>query len=154
MQARMMSNLSGQKFARVDFSGHDLRGCHLTKAEFLFCNFDKANMSEVDCTGSTFTGSTFRDTICYRTNFKDCKLGGIVFEPRDAYGVTFSFTCETFTGVKISQLWFFSWLLMAAAMEPQEGLKPGEIGLVDKLIAVIGAERYVRLKALFARREL
>jgi uncharacterized protein YjbI with pentapeptide repeats len=146
------ANLSGKKFEREDFSGQDLRGSNLSKASYHFCNFDKANMAEVDCTGSDFLGSTFRDTNCYRTNFKDCKLTGIVFEPRDAYGVTFSFTCETFTGVRISQLWFYSWLLMAAAMVPIE--PPTELTLTDKLIALIGAERYVRLKNLFQRREL
>jgi uncharacterized protein YjbI with pentapeptide repeats len=152
MPVMQMMILSGQRFERKDFSGQDLRRFNLSKAVFHFCNFDKANLSEVDCSGSDFMGSTFRDTTCYRTNFKDCKLAGVVFEPKDAYGVTFSFTCETFTGMRISQLWFYSWLMMAAAMVPIE--PPTELTLTDKLIAMIGAERYVRLKALFARREI
>lgn len=154
MPALQLMSFAGKKFNSYDFSGKDWRGFDFSKAQFVCCNFDKANMSEVDCTGSDFTGSSFKDTICYRTNFKDCKLAGIVFEPKDAYGVTFSFTCETFRGTRISPLWYFSWLLMAAEMTPMEVVKDDGLSLTDKVIAVIGAERYVRLKALFLRREL
>ena len=154
MPVLQMLNLSGKKFDKADFSGQDLRGFNLTKAQFMCCNFDNANMSQVDCTGSDFMGSTFRGTDCYRTNFKDCKLAGVIFEPKDAYGVTLSFTCDTFRGMRTSQLWFLSWLLMAAEITPMEVVPEGQLSLHDKVVATIGAERYIRLKAMFRRREL
>jgi uncharacterized protein YjbI with pentapeptide repeats len=143
--------LTKKVYEKEDFSGQDLRGVDMTHKKFLRCNFDDANMSEVNGEYSDFTGSTFRRTNLYRCNFKDCKLASIVFEPKDAYGITFSFTCQTFQNVQISQLWFYAWMFMLAGMWPIAG--PVKEDLKNKVLSFIGAVRYVKLTQMFQRRD-
>jgi Pentapeptide repeats (8 copies) len=141
--------LTGRAFKGVDFSGKNLSKCDLRYSKFQWCNFDNADLSEANCEGSDFSGSTFRNSNCYRTNFKDCNLKGVVFEPRDAYGVTFSFSCQTFENMQLGQLWWFCWLQMLAKTVPTKG--PVKDDIRAKLINVIGAGRYVKLDQLFKR---
>jgi hypothetical protein len=60
--------------------------------------------------------------------------------------------CQTFKGMRVSQLWWMSFLIFASMMIPDKF--PIEEPLADNLIVLIGAERYVKLRALFRRREL
>ena len=145
--------LSRQKFYGVDFSGKNLAKKKMRQSLFMSCKFDGADMTEADCEGSEFVGSTFRDTICYRTNFKDAKLAGTIFEPKDAFGMTITLQCQTFNNMKISALWFYAWLIFGSLMTPLK-LPAGGENLMDGIIAAIGAERYVKLRSMFAKRDL
>jgi hypothetical protein len=145
-------NLSGIRVSDRDFAGQDLSGKNLSHSVFTKCSFDDANLTDAVCENSSFPGCTFRNTICYRTSFKNSKLTGVVFEPRDAYGMTISLSCDTFRGMRVSQLWYLAWLLFATQMEPAR--EPVKENLKDRVIAAIGAERYVKLARLFQRREL
>lgn len=146
------SQLSGKRFRGADFSGRDLSHCDLSRSEFLGCNFDRADLTRADCEGADFTGSTFRDSILYRTNFKDAVLAGTAFEPKDCFGVTITMECRTFRDMRVGGLWYYCWLILLSLTFP-EGF-PGAEEIRDRLIGLIGAERYVRLKAMFQRREM
>lgn len=152
LTALALENLSGVAWTGRDFTGQNLRGRKLNHSKFIACNFDKADLTEANCEWCDFTGSTFRDTMCTRTNFKDARLVGTVFEPKDCYGMTITLQCQTFQGMKISQLHWYSWLILASMMTPASGPVKGD--LTDRLINAIGAERYVKMKNLFRNREI
>lgn len=142
-----------KNYVDEDFSGKDFRGESLSGAVYHQCSFDGANLSEVDCSYSDFSGSTFRNTNCYRTNFAHSKLAATVFEPSDCYGMTMTFECKTFENMRISQLYWYSWLMFAASMVPASG--PVKDDIKSLLIGgVIGAERYIKLRDLFRRRDM
>jgi hypothetical protein len=147
-------DLSKKRFYNRDFSGLDLSRLKLRHSVFYNCNFNSSNLSETDCEGSEFFGSTFIDSVCYRTNFKDAKLAGTTFAPKDCMGMTVTMQCQTFDGMKVSPLWFLCWLLMATMMVPGDGVFGKGSELVDKLINVIGTERYLKLRGLFGKRNL
>jgi uncharacterized protein YjbI with pentapeptide repeats len=144
-------DLSRKRMYNANFAGQDLSKLRLRQSLFYNCNFDGANLSETDCEGSEFFGSSFREAVLYRTNFKDAKLAGTVFEPKDCFGMTVTLQCKTFDQMKVSQLWWFGFLFFATMMKPDRF--PVQEELLDKLIAMIGAERYVKLRNLFAKRE-
>lgn len=144
--------LARKKFSNHNFSGRDLSKHDLSYSLFHFCNFDRANLTEADCTGSDFLGSSFVDSICYRTNFKDARLMGTVFRPKEAFGITVTLQCDTFRGMQVSQLWWYGWLTLLTMTVP-EG-RPAQESVKDRLVGLIGAERYLRLKIMFRRREL
>jgi uncharacterized protein YjbI with pentapeptide repeats len=146
-----MEDLSRQKIFSRDFSGQKLSHAKMRSSLFHRCNFDRADMTEADCEGSEFLGSTFRETICYRTNFKDAKLAGTVFEPKDCFGMTVTLQCKTFDGVKVSPLWWMMWAMFLTIMKPEK--LNGE-DLIDRAILMIGPDRYLKLKTLLQKREL
>jgi Pentapeptide repeats (8 copies) len=145
-------DLCRKKHYNVDFSGQDLSKLKLRQSVFFCCNFDGADLTEADCEGSDFCSSTFRRTICYRTNFKDAKLSNTLFDPKDCFGMTVTLQCKTFEGMQPSQIWWYGFLFFLTMMRPLPG--PVKEPLVDNLIAMIGAERYVNLKAMFQKRDL
>ena len=144
--------LTGQKFEKEDFSGQDLSKKNLSGSIFSYCNFDNADMSEANCEGSDFVGSSFHNTNMYRLNGRNAKFTSSLFEPRDCYGITLTFDCKTFQNVKIGQLWWFAVLTMWASMIP--AMRPVQGPLRDNLIALIGAERYAKLKQMLIAREM
>lgn len=143
-------DLSGKKFYNRSFKGMNLAKKKMRGSLFFQCCFDDADLSESDGTGSDFTCSTFRNTNLYCTNWMNAKLSGIVFEPKDAFGITWTMACKTFDGMRVSPLWSMAWLYFFTIMKPQ-----GQAAdMVDKVIAAIGAERYAKLTALFSKRQL
>ncbi len=142
-------DLSRQRFYSRDFSGQDLRKVSMRGSLFSSCNFDSADLSEADCTGSDFQGSSFDQTTCYRTNFKDATLAGTRFNPKDCFGMTLTLQCKTFQGMKVGALWFYAWLLFATMMHPFGDTSD----MVDRVVTAIGPERWVKLKALFGKRQ-
>lgn len=146
-------DLCRKKLYNVNFSGQNLSKLKMRQSLFMGCNFDKADLTETDCEGSEFLGSSFKESILYRTNFRDAKLAGTIFEPRDCYGMTISLTCATFREMKVSQIWWLGFVFFSTLMRPYQG--PIHEDLVEKLIGgVLGAERYVKLHALFGKREM
>lgn len=143
-------NLSNVSFVGRSFKGQDLVKKVMRFSKFECCDFDEVDLTEADCTGSSFAGCTFRRTVCYQTNFKDCVFGGAIFEPKDLYGATFTMTCKTFQNMHISQQWWYAWLLFGTQMVPSD--TPNK-NCREMLIGMIGAERFTKLKALFAGRD-
>lgn len=140
------------RFYSVDFSGLDLSGLKMKYSLMHNCNFNNCNMSNTDCQGSEFFGSTFIDTNCYRTNFRDAKLANTIFAPKDAFGITVTLHCKSFENMRVPQLWYLSWLMLATMMIPDQ--TPIKENFKDKLIGVIGAERYVKLQNLLRKRNM
>lgn len=140
------------RFEGTSFEGQDLRGKDLSGSIYLNCNFDNADLTEANCSRCDFTCSSFRHTLLTRTNFAQSKLACTVFEPNDCYGMTITLECRTFQNATIGQIHWYSWLMFLASMMPVA--VPVKDNLRDNLVALIGAERYVKLKAMFARREL
>src|SRR5678816_3146824 len=110
-------DLCGKKIYNRSFAGMNLAKKKLRQSLFFQCSFDDADLTDADCEGSEFVGSTFRRTICYRTNFKDAKLP-CIFEPKDCFGMTLTMQCQTFSGMKISPLWWWGWIYFATLMHP------------------------------------
>lgn len=146
-----MEDLSRKKLYSQDFSGQNLSHAKMRNSLFHRCIFDNADMTEADCEGSEFFGSTFRQTICYRTNFKDAKLAGTVFEPKDCFGITLTLQCKTFEGMKVTALWWMMWGMFLTLMKPE---KLNNEDLVDRAILMIGPERYLKLKSMLLKREM
>lgn len=146
-------DLSRQKFYSEDFSMQDLRKVKLRQSTFHRCNFDGADMTEAECEGSEFSGSSFRNTNCYRTNFKDAKLGATIFEPKDCFGMTLTLQCSTFTNMKISTVWWMVWVMFASMMKPGRSVAEEE-ALQNQLITAVGSEQYVRLRSHLQKREV
>ncbi len=154
-------DLSKQRFYGEDFGGQNLSRLKLRGSLFNCCSFDNADMSETDCEGAEFFGSTFRDTVCYRTNFANAKLAGTTFEPKDCMGMTLTLSCHTFEGMRVSRIWFLCWLLLGTMMKPMKMasadsplLRPIDEDLLNGLIGAIGGGQYVKLRALFSKRDL
>jgi len=145
-------DLSRQKHYGVDFSGQNLSRLRMKQSLFHRCNFDNADMTEADCEGSEFFGSTFRDTVMYRTNCKDAKLAATIFEPKDAFGLTVTLQCKTFDKMKVSPMWWYTFICLATLMLPGN-VKDQEL-MINALIQAIGPERYVRLRTLLQKREI
>lgn len=144
--------LKGVFLEGESFDGEDLRRRDLSNSTFKNCSFDHADLSYANCSNSRFPGSTFRKSILYCSNFMNAKLAATVFEPDDAYGITLSLTCDIFQDMHVGQQWWYCFLLLATLMDPAKG--PVKEDLKGQLIAAIGAERYVRLSAMFKRREI
>jgi len=135
-----------QKFYSMDFSGQYLGNADLRVGSFINCNFNDADLSYANCEGANFRGSSFVGTRCYRTNFKDASLAGTTFEPKDAFGATFTFACESFDGMKPAKLWWYMWLMMLLRM------KPPEENMELDVIRIVGPERYAGLQQLMKQR--
>jgi uncharacterized protein YjbI with pentapeptide repeats len=145
-------DLSRKKLYNVDFSGQDLSHLRMRQSLFHCCNFDNADMTETDCEGTEFFGSTFRQTVMYRTNCKDAKLEMTVFEPKDCFGITLTLQCKTFARMKVAPLWWYVFIMFASLMQP--GPEAEQELLQNRLIQFVGTERYVKLKTLLAKREI
>lgn len=148
---QIAEKLTGQRFEGRDFSGQDLSKKDMRGSIFTGCNFDRTNLTDANCEGSDFSSATFRKALMTRANFRNCKLANSVFEPDDCYGITLTMDCMTFQGMRIGQLWWFGWLLLMSLAEPKG---PVQGDLKASLVSVIGADRYVRLRALFQRRQV
>lgn len=135
-----------QKFYSQDFSGQNLCNADMRCGSFINCNFNDSDMSYANCEGANFRGSSFVGTRCYRTNFKDASLASATFEPKDAFGATFTFACESFDGMKPAKLWWYMWLMMLLRMKaPEENME------LD-VIRAIEPDRYAGLQQLMRQR--
>jgi hypothetical protein len=144
-------DFSGKRFQGADFSGVDLRAAKFRGSDCIECKFNNADLSNADFEGANCFGSDFTNAKCNRTNFKDCVLAGTAFYPSDTFGMTITMRCETFDGMKVSKIWWWSWLYFALMMIP---FKNEEENLHKVLISAMGTERYLRLRRLFPERTL
>jgi len=144
--------LKDHRIEGANFSDQNFRSADLSGKEFVNCNFDRADLSMADCSRSSFVGCTFRKSICYRTNFMNSSLGATVFEPVDCMGMTVTLECRTFQNMQVSQQWALCWLYLFTFMLPSND---GPVkNIRDLVIGIIGAERFVKIKYLFARRDI
>ncbi|MGI4815923.1 MAG: pentapeptide repeat-containing protein [Janthinobacterium lividum] len=143
--------LTKVKYFRKDFSEQDLSKQDLSNSDFICCNFNKTNLTDCDCTNSIFTGSTMKGTICLRTNFRNAKLD-CIFHPSDCMGMTLTLSCRTFTGMSISKLWWYGFMYCAMLMKPE--FEAGSKDPRDIIIALMGSEKYNKMKILFRDRQI
>lgn len=122
----------------------------LVNARFHHCIFDNGDISKSNFYQSDFLGSSFRNTNMYETVLVKCKMAHMVFAPKDAFGVAFSFTCHTFQYGHITPFWYVSWFMLANSMTMMHQAGYPE-DMQAKIIDAIGAERFVKLKAFFNR---
>lgn len=134
------------KFYDKDFSGQDFNHGDFRCASLMGCKFDHCDLSYANFEGANLRGASLIGTRCYRTNFKDASLASAVFEPKDAFGATFTFTCESFDGMKPAKLWWDMWLMTLLRM------KPPEEGMDLEVIRAIGPDIYAGLRQLMQTR--
>ena|SRR6201996_9868304 len=147
----LSESLSNKQFFRKDFSGQDLSEQNLSHSTFTCCNFNKANLTKANCSYSDFTASTMIGTKCTYTDFSHTKLA-CVFRPMDAFGITWTMECRTFKGMTVNMLWWLCYIYFAIMMTPdkeKDGSDPR-----DKLITLMGKEKYLKLAAMFKAREI
>ena len=70
--------MAGQKFDGEDLTKADLSWFDFTDASFRGCNLTYVNFQ-----GANLTGADLRDTICYKTRFRDGNLIGAFLEMVD-----------------------------------------------------------------------
>ena len=66
--------------------------------------------------------------------------------------MTITMECKTFENATIAPIWWYGFLMFAMSMLVEA--RPNDGAPRDRLLLAIGAERYVRLKEMFKRREL
>lgn len=171
-----MVDLSNKQFTDHDFSDVDLTEAKTFNASFTRCTFKKFGKANTQPDGalrpvhaifhhcifdggdiadsnfykSDFLGSSFRGTNMHETVMVKCRMPHMIFEPRDAFGISFSFTCQTFQHGVISPFWYLSWFILANSMTITKHA-PYPDDLQARIIDAIGAERFVKLKKLFNR---
>ena len=141
-----VKDFRGQKLPGADFSGRDLR-----KFDFRGASIVGASFVGSDCTYACFEGANcyatdWTDAKLYRASFRDADLSESVMFPKDLYGVTVSLQCKSFKGMKVAPGYWFGWLFYALLM------KPPSQDLEEKLIALMGLERYTVLREQYANR--
>ena len=139
-------NYHSVKLYRADFSNQDLSHADFRCASLIGCDFSNSDLSYANFEAANCREAKFFATKLYRTNFKDAALADSIFEPKDAFGMTITLSCETVDGLKIGKLWWFVWVMLALRMKvPEEDLEL-------KIINAIGRDRYIGLRQLFERR--
>lgn len=144
-------NFQGQKFIKQSFKGRKLhyanfKLCTLQDCDFTDADLKYADFSDANCIYSNFTGASL-----YCANFSHACLENTIFKPREIFGITMTLTCASFQNMEIDENWLECWLMLAALMklpDPKKVEKPW----LDRLILLLGPDRYVKLKAVFNRR--
>jgi len=144
-EAKVVKSFYNQKLNFHNFSGQDLVDADFRKASLIGCNFNDADLSYTNFEGANLRHATLVRSRCFRTNFKDACLMDVDFSPKDAFGVTFSFDCNTFTGLKFSEMWWHM-ILMSLLLS-----KPPKENMDLDLIKAIGPERYAGLHQIVHR---
>lgn len=138
----------GLKLSNVDFSGLDLHGADFRQTSAPFCKFRKANLRFANCESANFYGCDFTDADMHRINLKDATLSDCIMEPADLFGATITLECRSFQGMKVSPGWWYGWLFYGLLM------KPPSQDMEDKLIGLLGVERYQVLRDQYVRRRM
>lgn len=132
----------GRSFADQDLSHADFRGATLCE-----CDFSNSNLEYALFEGANCYRANFAQARLYHTNFKDAVLAQSRMDPRDAFGMTLSLTCDTFDRMELGERWLASWLYMATlALMPDE--------LRKKVRAIIGEPRMDALDRIFRERAI
>ena len=130
-------DFAGQDLARADFRSSTLCEANFQGTNLRFARFDGAN-----CYGANFDGADL-----YKTNFHQTVLAKCIFKPKEAFGVGFSMSCDTFENMQMSDIWFRKLLFLISQINPDD------MELKQKLIeCVIGIENYEAFQRTLKRR--
>jgi len=156
MQNQRSEDYSGKKFNRKDFSKQDLKYANFRNASLIECNFTEADLTYANFTGANCYGSNFTNAIMSRTNLMDANLQRTIMKPKDAFGMTLTMKCESFTDMEIDDIWLRVWLFLPCQMK-LPSLSPKQIGnneksWLDKIIILLGEKTYVKYRSIFANR--
>lgn len=133
--------LYDRDFSNQDLSHADFRGCTLVN-----CNFDNSDLSYATFEGANCYRSSFRQSKLFHTSFKDAVLAETIMDPRDAFGMTISLSCDAMDKAKIGKNYAAAWLMMLGMME----LTPEFKVKLDELVRdLIGEERAQKLQRYF-----
>lgn len=141
-------NFSNRKFYAHDFSNRDLSHADFRGATLSECLFRETDLSYATFAGANCFRADFTGARLYRTSFENAIMTGAIFKPKDCFGITMTMTCESFNALQVDPMWFYGWLFLATQMKLPEDAEH----VRKELIAVIGAERFQRLKAVFEKR--
>lgn len=139
---KFVGKLNGQDFSGQTLIRADFRGCSL-----IGCNFSRCDLSDANMAGANCFGANFKDAKLHRTNFKDAILAQAIMEDADMFGITITLSCDTFDRVKIGRFWW-AWLFFGTMMAGPDQESS------DRLIALMGPERYLKYRSHFNNRVL
>lgn len=144
-------DFSGQKLIQHDFSKQNLKYANFRGASLVESDFSESDLSYANFAGANCYGANFTKASLYRVNMMDCILENSIFRPSNVFGITVTLKCETFKNMEIDENWLECWSFFPAMMklpEKHNGRKPW----LDRIIELLGPERYPILKAVFERR--
>lgn len=138
----------GLKLSNFDFSGMDLqradfRNASVPYANFSNCNLKFANFESANCYGANFDGAD-----CHRINFKDATLSDAILTAKDLFGATITLECGSFKGTQVGKAWWYGFLFYGLLMKAPSAEEE------EKLIALLGPERYMVLRDQYQRRRM
>jgi hypothetical protein len=136
----------GMKLPNADFSKHNLENADFRNTSLVGANFEGCNLKYANFEGANCFGANFQEANLYRVNFKDAQLADANLRASELYGITVTLECKTFQGIELHPGHWFGWLFYGLLM------KPPTQELEDKLIALMGTERYQVLRTQYARR--
>ncbi|WP_412462824.1 pentapeptide repeat-containing protein [Halobacteriovorax sp. RT-2-6] len=67
-----VSEFKGSEFICCEFNGLDISEIDVSGAKFIECSFKGSNLSNLKLLGATFRDVTFNDSKCIGLNFADC----------------------------------------------------------------------------------
>lgn len=152
MQPHSGEDYSGKKFNGRDFSGKFLQYGNFHGATLLNCNFRDCDLRYANFTGANCYGSDFTNSILSRVNMTDCNLQRTIFKPKDAFGITITMKCETFTDMEIDDTWLKVWLFMPCQMKLPETENGKDKPWLDRIILLLGEKTYLKFRQVFANR--
>lgn len=140
-----------RKFYDADFSSRDLTHADFRGATLVSCNFNDSDLSYANFESANCYRSSFRQSRLYHTSFKDAVLSETKMDPRDAFGMTISVSCDTFDRMELGEIWLVSWLFL-----PTLGVHPpGQREKIQNLLKeLIGEERLKAMEKVFANRQI
>lgn len=138
----------GLKLANFDFSGMDLQRADFRNASVPYANFSNCNLKYANFEYANAYGANFEGADCHRINFKDAILSDSNLNAKDLFGATFTMECGSFKGMNPGKAWWYGFLFYGLLM------KPPSVEEEEKLIALLGTERYMVLRDQYARRRM
>lgn len=146
---------SGSKsFRTLKLQGFDFRpyknlqGADFRQASVPWCRFDGCNLRYANFEHANCYGTNFDEADLHRANFKNADISEAIMTASDMFGVTITLECSSFKGVVLKPGWWYGFLFYALLMKPPSQEEE------DKLIQMMGVNRYTLLREQYARRRL
>lgn len=136
------------KLSNCVFDNLDLHGADFRQASVPFSSFKNANLKFANFESANLYACDFTDADMHRVNLKDAITSDCIMEAKDLFGATVTMDCRSFQGMKLSPGWYYGWLFYGLVMVP-----PSK-DVEDKLINLLGPERYMVLRDQYARRRM
>lgn len=141
--------MHGAIFDGMNLDKSDFRGCALPFASFQNCSLKYAVFEGANCSFVNFNGANV-----HRANFKDAILCDAKFDVKDAFGITITMDCRSFSHLKVNTGFWWGLLFYGFLMDPikSNGFDPAEVK--ERLGVLFGPERYNTLKDLYTTRQM